>query len=1014
MTKERSGSRSAACITCGKTFARSDTLLRHEKSHHATEDRGPVHRVTNGTFRACSACASARSRCSGEIPSCGRCNIRKINCVYPNKRRKAGHEGQVLKFVDSPTQPAAKELQDVPISTNSHLQSAPAHPISLPTSPNPDTTSTPGQTPDPFHVFGDQSVYRDGVRSEPTDPPLTVTVPAPTIFSRVQPLPNQIDSNHQRHPDVSLSGHFQPDFNVAPYNYSSFDEPINWIPVSQYPSPFDNEFEHDLSFLFPPLLDSAAVNLDYSNSIPYEVAGQLYKKDEPVPQLDARGLSETYSFPGSLIGHVRSPASSINNEHLTTKSIPSSAEISERRKRRKPSYAPDNFTKPQSEKEGFGFPDVPLSEPANAESLSPHPYCSTANHDAILDAFQRLCIETKSPRPFRTLSFPGLDVLNACIDLYFENFHGTFPLIHRSTFINNANWIILLATAAIGSTFLKIAYAAELQDAFQEFLRRATCLYTEGVAEFALDLPLAHARILNLISLAQSGREQLRSAAPRYQADLSRWCLESGVLQLPDRGDSQNSGSVHTGGIEREWGHWIRVESLRRAGYLCWLLDTSLAYLANCRPHCNMDDARTPLPCSEVLWKAQDAVEWKSEYAETETPPSLCAALEYLYAKKAIDPRLSDISQILLINALFQRTWEVGTHIKQPLSEWVPTGKARGFLNTPTKDSFWLPLYPLYANWRNSACDCLDVIHWQAASTVAKASGVEHDLMLHLHLARIILLTPFQEIQDLLFSLIGRVGHASRASFYVHDGSYQPRNLAKLPQIRKITWRWLREDQHKARLAIVHAGSVFWHVRRYSSVSLYEPLAVYLASMVLWTYGSYKSAALERDAAANSNSKPVGGPSGPDSDLSTVQPSRVERKLSHSQLAPTSAYHDPQSTADPIIPPSHPSHASQASAAIPSPASLSEPSSDSDSEDQMPQFIHLDRPCDDEMIQHFVRNGHNMSGYMANVGDICKTPNKVLVEGAKLLRTRLGCWGISREYYDVLSRLEEVAEKKGN
>jgi hypothetical protein len=85
--KERSAGRSAACPTCHKTFARSDTLLRHEKSHHTTEDRGPVHRVTNGTFRACRACATARSRCSGGNP-CGRCNIRKMDCVYPNKRRR--------------------------------------------------------------------------------------------------------------------------------------------------------------------------------------------------------------------------------------------------------------------------------------------------------------------------------------------------------------------------------------------------------------------------------------------------------------------------------------------------------------------------------------------------------------------------------------------------------------------------------------------------------------------------------------------------------------------------------------------------------------------------------------------------------------------------------------------------------------------------------------------------------------------------------------------------------------
>ena len=186
---------------------------------------------------------------------------------------------------------------------------------------------------------------------------------------------------------------------------------------------------------------------------------------------------------------------------------------------------------------------------------------------------------------------------------------------------------------------------------------------------------------------------------------------------------------------------------------------------------------------------------------------------------------------------------------------------------------------------------------------------------------------------------------------------------------------------------MVHAGSVFWHVRRYSSSSFYEPLAVYLASIVLWTYASYKSAALERDAQAE-KSKPVGGPSGPDSDLSVVQPARVERSVARRDGS--------QQTQQ--SPPSYPEDRD-----IDSDSKL-----DTESASDQPEFIHLDRPCDDEMVQHFVRNGHNMSGHMSNVGDICKTPQKVLMEGAKLLRTRLSCWGVSREYFDILTKLAEL------
>ena len=577
---------------------------------------------------------------------------------------------------------------------------------------------------------------------------------------------------------------------------------------------------------------------------------------------------------------------------------------------------------------------------------------------------------------------------------------------------------MILAVAAVGSTFIKTHYPLDIREAFQEFLRRAVHQYADGAPDVSLDIPLAQARILNLIGLAQSDRDQLRSLAPRYHADLSRWCLESGVLQLPESGDflAAELDSANGEGPWQAWERWSRIECLRRIGYLAWMLDCCLGYMANARPLCNMDDARTPLPCTESAWEASSVEAWTEAMRHTPKTPSLCVALETLYKKKRVDPTCSDLSQVLLIHALYLRTWEVGTHIKQPLSEWVPTGKARGFLNTPSKDNFWLPLYPLYANWRNSACDCLDVLHWQASSVVANASGVEHGVMLHLQLARIILLTPFQEIQDLLFSLIGKVGSSSKASFYVHDGSYQPRNSAKLPQIRKITWRWLREDQHKARLAVIHAGSVFWHVRRYSSNSFFEPVAVYLASLVLWTYGSYKSSALERDAAAV-NQKPEGGPSGPDAGAA-IQPSRVERKGRLVNSVRKAATHADNAS---DVQPSTSSRARQTSHAetistsghTHPPASSPPRSSESDgdetsSSDEQPEFIHLDRPCDFEMVQHFVRNGHNMAAHMSNVGDLCETPQKVLLEGAKLLRTRLACWGVSREYYDILTKLAEL------
>ncbi|EXJ57699.1 uncharacterized protein A1O5_12489 [Cladophialophora psammophila CBS 110553] len=807
----------------------------------------------------------------------------------------------------------------------------------------------------------------------------------------------------------------------AAFEYNSFDEPLNWIPPSIYPSPYDAELEQDFSFILPTL--STNLDADYGVDFSINPPAHTYQvgKDATHEALETQG------FPAPFVAIEQSPASSTSDGVHMPKSVHGSSTSSDvKRKKRKTSLLPEIFIQPRSQRTGYAFPDAEDSwSSRSANSMTE--YCSNATYETILSGFRNFCVETTSPTPFQTSAFPPLNILNICIDLYFENFNKNLPLLHQASFGLQSDWIVVLAVAAIGSSFAKFSDLLDIREAFQEFLRRAVDRRADGTPDATLELPLAQARILNLIGLVQSDREQLRALSHRYHADLSRWCLESGVLQLSVKGDLSD-GEWNEGFEDRLqcWQKWIRIESLRRVGYMTWMLDCCLGYMANARPLCNMDDARTPLPCSESAWNASTPELWFDRMQELAETPSLCGALETLYSKKQVSSEYSELSQTVLIHALYQRTWEVGTHIKQPLSEWVPTGKARGFLNTPSKDNFWLPLYPLYANWRNSACDCLDVLHWQASSIVAKASGLEHGVVLHLHLARIVLLTPFQEIQDLLFSLIGKVGNSPKASFYVHDGSYQPRNSAKLPQIRKITWRWLREDQHKARLAMVHAGSVFWYVRRYSAMSFFEPIAVYLASLVLWTYGSYKSIALERDAAAASQ-KPEGGPSGPDAGA-PIQPSRMERKerpikfISKANGRPVNAVGPsvPQHSASPESPTDqHSSEKKSASAALEGttarsrsfpPAALSSDSEteDTSSSDEQPEFIHLDRPCDDEMVQHFVRNGHTMSGHMTNVGDICKAPQKVLLEGAKLLRTRLACWGVSREYYDILMKLAEL------
>ena len=209
--------------------------------------------------------------------------------------------------------------------------------------------------------------------------------------------------------------------------------------------------------------------------------------------------------------------------------------------------------------------------------------------------------------------------------------------------------------------------------------------------------------------------------------------------------------------------------------------------------------------------------------------PSLNAATNSIYIEKRVEPTMGEFSRILVIHALYNRSWEVQTHLSNPISHWVPTAVRQSLKNIPVfNEPIWLPGDPSYFRFRNATCDCLDILHWRANSVTGAASGIEHPTLLHLHIARIVLLTPFRNICDLAYGLTKQ-----------HINSTANSADADLVRNREIVRRWAEDDQCKARLAMYHAGVLFWHVRLYSAKGFYEPPAVMLAALALWAFGTF-------------------------------------------------------------------------------------------------------------------------------------------------------------------------------
>lgn len=177
--------------------------------------------------------------------------------------------------------------------------------------------------------------------------------------------------------------------------------------------------------------------------------------------------------------------------------------------------------------------------------------------------------------------------------------------------------------------------------------------------------------------------------------------------------------------------------------------------------------------------------------------------------------------------------WEVGDYFRRPLSFWNPTAKKKSRETAIPAGSVWLPGIPSYSKWRNSACDCLDILHWTANSAIVRAAGLEHPTILHLHVARLVLLGPFREARHLATSLASE-------------------KLQWSKRHQSIEWqyisRWIKHDQYKARLSIIHAGVALWHIRRYSTDAFHEPVAAFLAVLTLWAFGSCHPQALRESS----------------------------------------------------------------------------------------------------------------------------------------------------------------------
>jgi len=124
-------------------------------------------------------------------------------------------------------------------------------------------------------------------------------------------------------------------------------------------------------------------------------------------------------------------------------------------------------------------------------------------------------------------AFPSTQTLSVCINLYFQHFHETLPILRRSTFrIAEAAPVLLLAMAAIGAMYSRDGLAG-LAVAMNELTRRSISFMRESDRRVMFDTSVIKAWLLQSIFGLFCGSRML------YQhAEISRGGLVTAARRM--------------------------------------------------------------------------------------------------------------------------------------------------------------------------------------------------------------------------------------------------------------------------------------------------------------------------------------------------------------------------------------------------------------------------------------------------------------------------------------------------
>ncbi|KAJ6003039.1 hypothetical protein N7451_005586 [Penicillium sp. IBT 35674x] len=262
--------------------------------------------------------------------------------------------------------------------------------------------------------------------------------------------------------------------------------------------------------------------------------------------------------------------------------------------------------------------------------------------------------------------FPSKYVLCRYIEGFFTGSHGHLPFLHLPTVsIASLSPSLILAIVAMGAQYRFESQRAacffraskSLIDNYISFHTLfSSCSKPGTEAEVACfqknELEILQSQII-LSTLGIWGHHDLLNDSMSMTAQMAQALRDGGLLN-DDVSESET------------WNTWIQKEGWRRTTFTAYMLSNNQSILYNLPPKMlNSELTSLCLPCSEELWKASSATEWKTLRSKQAPCISFGTAYARLFRSKQTQrrrPSLSSFGNLILIHGIFQHiflAWEL-------------------------------------------------------------------------------------------------------------------------------------------------------------------------------------------------------------------------------------------------------------------------------------------------------------------------------------------------------------------